>query len=186
MITKEDLQFIIWTRLSFSLKQSFFLSRRQAFAGSTTWFLRSWENVTPNNFQHHRCMGAGISCTFYGHCNKWQPHCNGSCYSQCFILTGVVPWIEWQMLLRTLCWKYLRITFSQTWGRHAVDLEKACLPLTKHLCFREKLNLVKLKNWNKQDEKHPPPRSPMPVHKVYSISRKSTDHQDFFVEHNIK
>ena len=30
---------------------------------------------------------------FYGHCGKWQPHCNGRFCNHCIILADVMPWI---------------------------------------------------------------------------------------------
>ena len=78
-------QFFPWTE--------FFSSGRQAFARSHHGFLRSEEDVNLNKFQHLGCMGVILSCSFYGHCGKWWPHCNGRCCSYCIMLADVIPWI---------------------------------------------------------------------------------------------
>ena len=53
-----------------------FASRTQAFSMPTTWHPQVLENVILNYFQHHRCIGVGVSCNFTDTMGgKWQTTC---------------------------------------------------------------------------------------------------------------
>ena len=67
-----------------------FPSRRQAFFRSQYGFLRSEEMLTLTIFNTVDVLVLVYPATFYGHCGKWQPHCNGRCCSHCVMMVDVV------------------------------------------------------------------------------------------------
>ena len=67
-----------------------FHSRRQAFARSQYGLLRSEEKLALIIFNTLVVWVLVCSAIFYGHCGKWQLHCNGKCCSHCIMMADAV------------------------------------------------------------------------------------------------